>query len=221
MSELAPGTPEPPQIGFDNPAEALRHYESQTHEELIKGNLDKDALIRQLQEESRTDPLTGALNRRGFIEAYEQARSLSRRQSGSIKPNSLAMIDLDKFKSINDSYGHEAGDEALTQAVGIIRAGLRPYDIIGRLGGDEFVVLLHGATVEEAAEIFERIRYNSETFHELHKEKPGATALPALTTMSVGVSEIDDSKSFEEMTAAGDTGLYAAKESGRNQVTVS
>src|SRR5215212_3403969 len=105
---------------------------------------------------SRADPLTGCLNRRGFAERF-QAELNGAERSG--QPLALLQIDLDKFKLINDSKGHAAGDEILIWVVHTLQEGVRPTDWVGRLGGDEFAILLPGASRGNANEIADRLRY--------------------------------------------------------------
>ena len=105
---------------------------------------------------SRADPLTGCLNRRGFGERF-QAELNAAERSG--QPVALLQIDLDRFKDINDTQGHAAGDELLIWVVRTLQEALRPTDWVGRLGGDEFAVLLPGASRGNAVEVADRVRY--------------------------------------------------------------
>ncbi|MDZ4199437.1 MAG: GGDEF domain-containing protein [Kiritimatiellia bacterium] len=100
------------------------------------------------------DPLTGLLNRRGFEEAWDRMRALMVRQGQGM---GLLLIDLDRFKAINDRWGHEAGDRALVQCARRLKAGLRASDLLGRHGGDEFVVALPLGDRESVSKVAERL----------------------------------------------------------------
>src|SRR5690242_20389927 len=101
------------------------------------------------------DPLTGIANRRAFL---ADAGALAKRHNGSPKPSSMLLIDLDNFKSINDTFGHALGDRVLEVFTASARDALRPSDLIGRLGGEEFAALLYDMSSDEAVGVAERIR---------------------------------------------------------------
>lgn len=107
-------------------------------------------LTRNLSRQALHDPLTGLLNRRGFESRVREG--LDRKQTSNID-HSLCYIDLDHFKSINDRYGHKAGDDALQQFVSVTQECIRDSDSFGRLGGDEFAILLYGCNLEKAEKI--------------------------------------------------------------------
>lgn len=109
----------------------------------------------ELAVQAHLDPLTELLNRRGF---EERAKQELKRAARNGSPVSLLMVDANEFKNINDSWGHQVGDEALRAIANGIRARVRPYDLIARLGGDEFVVLLPGLDAQSAAALIPRIR---------------------------------------------------------------
>jgi diguanylate cyclase (GGDEF)-like protein len=143
---------------------------------------------------SRADPLTGSLNRRGFGERF-QAELNAADRSG--QPLGLLQIDLDKFKEINDTQGHAAGDELLIWVVRTLQELLRPTDWVGRLGGDEFAILLPGASRGNAAEVADRVRY----------------ALTERAPASIGVAVYPiDGADPEELHRRADTELYTQKE---------
>lgn len=158
---------------------------------------------------ARIDPLTGTANRGAFFDHAH--RILGRcRQDGS--PFSLIMFDLDRFKSINDNYGHLLGDRILRDFAETVRLSLRPNDLFGRYGGEEFVVVLPGASIETAAVIAERVR---QVFAELHEFVDGK---PVQATVSAGVAVAEPAARLEEVIDAADKAMYAAKRSGRNRV---
>ena len=160
---------------------------------------------------SRTDALTGLDNRRYLEErlgeAFEHARRLS-------EPFALLMVDLDHFKSVNDTYGHQAGDTILQQLAEVLRGQAREIDRIGRYGGEEFMLLLPGTTLHAAERLAERVRHAVEahtfTF-------PGGTLH---RTLSAGVAAWPHARlaTPDALVKAADDALYVAKETGRNRV---
>jgi diguanylate cyclase (GGDEF)-like protein len=155
-----------------------------------------------------TDPMTGLFNRRGFIEA---ARQLMARQARRREPVSVLMFDLDHFKSINDSYGHAVGDEALRVFARTVSNNLRANDVVARFGGEEFVAMLPGP-VEDAVVAADRVRLAFEKAGgELAARRLGAT-------VSVGAASADADVDIEELIGDADAALYRAKLNGRNRV---
>lgn len=152
------------------------------------------------------DLLTGAFNRSGFEHAWRKEKSLVDRDSRLL---TLAFLDLDHFKQVNDTYGHDAGDRVLTMFADIVRAVIRPCDVFGRYGGEEFVLLLPGVGPDEAVKILERI-----------KERTQRLANPKIS-FSAGVTGVLPSDSQEEVTKRADTAMYKAKELGRDRILVS
>jgi diguanylate cyclase (GGDEF)-like protein len=149
------------------------------------------------------DPLTGALNRRAFSDALDGAVARSTRGEG---PCAVAILDVDHFKTINDRFGHAAGDEALIRLVAIIEERMRRGDVLGRLGGEEFAVVLHGTDGAGAAGFGNDLRCA------LDEGRAGFTA-------SIGVAELADGDgSAAAMLLAADRALYAAKAAGRDRV---
>ena len=159
---------------------------------------------------AQTDPLTGVLNRRSFIEHLDAACVRAR---ASNSPISVLFIDLDHFKQVNDTYGHAAGDACLAGIISPIHAELRQTDVIGRYGGEEFVVLLNGADAASAHPIAERICRRVE---DIRIEGFGS---PIQLTCSIGVAASDTlGVCGQPLIAHADAAVYAAKRSGRNQV---
>ncbi len=161
---------------------------------------------------AQTDPLTGVLNRRSLIERLHAA--CSRAQARGL-PVALLFIDLDHFKSINDTHGHLAGDACLRAVIGPIQKELRKSDVIGRYGGEEFIVILSSADAQAAQTIAQRIR---ERVEGLEVEGFGE---PIRFTCSIGVAASDSLNVWdEELVRSADTAVYVAKAAGRNQVCV-
>ncbi len=172
-------------------------------------------LAAQLRALAANDPLTGVLNRRGFHEAALRAVANSRRQRQSI---AVAIADIDHFKSINDRYGHTAGDRTLHFICERLTQGLRSGDLVGRIGGEEFALLLVNSSAEQAAEAMDRIRAGIAVGY----SEDGA---PVPVTVSFGVATVTQGNlSPEQMLAEAldraDRALYASKVEGRNRTTV-
>lgn len=167
------------------------------------------AVRRQLVELARIDALTGLSNRRTFDE--EAGREIVRAQRNNT-PLALMLVDLDHFKRVNDTYGHQMGDRVLSWFGRVMKEITRPYDLAGRYGGEEFCLCLPGTPSKGAASVAERLRalVAEQAFHhEGHTFK---------VTASIGYVMADGSQSLGELYQAADAALYRAKESGRNRV---
>jgi len=159
-----------------------------------------------------TDTLTGLLNRRAFM---ADAERLLRRHRSQRTTLSLLMLDLDHFKSVNDRYGHDAGDRVLVKFAGVLEANLRPGDCIYRLGGEEFCCLLRRTSTEEALMVAQRICIE---FERGFVEAMGARIR---ATVSVGVASTDEAGyDIDELSALADAAVYEAKARGRNMAVV-
>ena len=157
-----------------------------------------------------TDALTGLFNRRKFIESLDQERARAFRYKENL---SFIMIDIDHFKKINDSFGHDIGDKALIKFAQIVKSSLRETDFAGRLGGEEFGIILPQTDIEQAVVVADRIRTRIETESESKKE-----GIPAFTA-SFGLAQFNEDKNSSALlTQDADKALYAAKESGRNKL---
>jgi diguanylate cyclase (GGDEF)-like protein len=168
--------------------------------------------LSEAERRARTDPLTGVLNRRSLL---EQLEALCRNARANGLPVAVLFLDLDFFKSINDSHGHAAGDACLAAVIRPIQAELRQSDIVGRYGGEEFIVVLSGADASAAEPIAERIRLR---VSEVGIEGHGA---PIRLTCSIGVASSDQLGVWgEALVASADAAVYAAKRLGRNRVQV-
>jgi diguanylate cyclase (GGDEF)-like protein len=159
-----------------------------------------------------TDPLTGLLNRRGFM---EQAQAVMARQSAQRSRATVLMLDLDRFKSINDGYGHAIGDEVLRVFAMTIKTNMRASDIIGRLGGEEFAAVLPNG-LGDASAVAERVRA---AFEIAGVEICGH---PLRATVSIGAACAEmPGCSIEALLAHADAALYRAKTNGRNRIETS
>jgi len=166
---------------------------------------------RKLQHLAITDPLTGIFNRRHFYTLAEREWQRSRRAGG---PLSVILFDVDHFKAVNDTCGHQVGDQVLQTLTGRCQKILRVYDVIGRYGGEEFVILLPETNLVRARLVGERLRAAV-------AEQPFETSAgPARVTISVGVAclEPQDELTLDKLIDQADQAMYEAKRLGRNQV---
>jgi len=175
----------------------------------LEGEVDEyREKTRQAREMSLRDPLTGCFNRLAYQERSEaeQARWLRYRS-----PLSLLVLDLDRFKAINDAFGHRAGDKVLTTIAQLAGNQLRQVDFFGRYGGEEFVALLPETPLEAAKTVAEKVRRAVEAFrfHSRGKRVP--------LTVSCGVAQLRDGDTIETAFERADRAMYAAKEGGRNR----
>lgn len=164
---------------------------------------------RELTEMSLRDPLTGLFNRRFLVEWLLKELSRAERDRDQ-NPIVLALIDLDRFKEINDEAGHGAGDVALKAAANAFRAELRRADVVARYGGDEFIAVLTGTTVDQAKAGMERCLESIRT--------TAIDGCPIPLTFSCGLAAWRSGQSAAELIAEADGRLYRAKELGRNRV---
>ncbi len=165
----------------------------------------------ELAHEAMHDPLTGVLNRRAFAIALSREISRKRRHHNCL---AVGICDVDHFKQINDTHGHQVGDEVLCGLVRVIGSNLRGHDVLGRHGGDEFVVLTEHAREDGAGILYERLQAAV-------ADSPiptGAGDIPI--TISFGVKIGAEGETEAELLAAADRALYQAKSRGRNQVSL-
>ena len=184
--------------------------------ELQKATANLESKTRELEEATRRDGLTGLYNRAHFDEALEEEFVPAQRHGW---PLSLAFVDLDHFKSINDTYGHQAGDQVLRNAAKLLMQGTRDSDLVCRYGGEEFVVILPGTPLDGAKITAERlVRLFQETTH-----KVSDTEAPIPVTVSLGLATLNDGNSFADAKSfldAADQAVYRAKRNGRNQFVI-
>ncbi len=179
--------------------------------QLIDKNNQLESALKRVEELAATDPLTGLYNRRHFSRVLDQLFAEAQRYGGDL---SCAMIDLDGYKQLNDTHGHQVGDQLLVLAGKVITANLRRMDIAARYGGDEFVLLLPHASSPEAAGVVQRIR------EEFRRGSGIILRRNDGVTMSVGVASLLGAAppTADQLVAAADVALYRAKESGRNRI---
>ncbi len=180
-------------------------------EGIARNRTDAKELEQRLINLAKYDELTQVLNRRAFLETAEREIDIAYRYNRSLV---IAMIDLDKFKAINDSFGHHMGDEALIYFADSCQQIFRKTDIICRMGGEEFAVLMPETDIADAADVMERLRQRL-------RDRPMRFASDNVLklTFSAGlVSLIDNDGSTESMLKRADRLLYQAKENGRDQV---
>jgi diguanylate cyclase len=157
----------------------------------------------------RHDPLTGALNRKGMDEALESEVARLRRQGGSL---SLAMLDIDNFKKLNDSMGHAVGDAALVHLSQVARETIRPQDTLARYGGEEFVVLLPNTPMDDAISAMVRVQRELTRRFFLHNNEK------VLITFSCGIAELRNEETPYDALKRADEAMYMAKRAGKNRV---
>ncbi len=164
-----------------------------------------------LKREASTDSLTGLLNRRqaGFLLDYGAARA---RRSGD--PLGFIMIDLDHFKAVNDTLGHQAGDAVLVHVAQLLKSRMRGSDIVARYGGEEFLVVVADPNPEGIVTLAEDLRHLIEE----HPAEYGGHPVPVTASFGVAISLVNTEEAAQECIGKADAALYAAKARGRNQV---
>jgi diguanylate cyclase len=202
-----------------NAAKTMAQNSLQVRDEL-QGMREKtdaaQAQIVQLHQEldrvsaqARHDPLTGALNRQGLDEAIEREVSNARRKQ---RPLCLALLDIDNFKKINDTLGHNVGDSALAHLATVVRDSLRPQDTLARYGGEEFVVILPDTPLDPGVEAMTRLQ------RELSKRIFLEGEAKVLITFSAGVAELAPDETGMEAVKRADQAMFLAKRAGKNRV---
>jgi two-component system cell cycle response regulator len=176
----------------------------------LKASLLEQSLQR-VEQMAATDPLTGLYNRRHFSRVLEQLFAEAQRHD---KELSCVMIDLDGYKQLNDSFGHQVGDQILVTAGKVIGTNLRKMDVAARYGGDEFVLLLPQAGPAESQTVAGRIR------EEFRSASSQLLKRPLGVTMSIGIASLSIGRptAADQLVAQADSALYCAKESGRDRI---
>jgi diguanylate cyclase len=190
-----------------------------SHEDLLAHKKQADeaeARIRELETELeqvselvREDQLTGALNRRGLDESIEREIKRSDRSKAAF---SIALLDIDNFKQLNDSLGHQAGDRALIHLTQVIKETLRPADSVGRYGGEEFLVVLPDTDLNAAVEAMQRLQRDLTKKFFLHNNER------ILVTFSAGVALRRENEDQGDLIGRADKAMYLAKKTGKNRV---
>ena len=174
---------------------------------------DSHLKYQQSYQNSIRDPLTRLYNRSYFYESLNQALAVAK----SSRPVSVIVSDLDRFKRINDNYGHLQGDKVLQFVANLLVDSVRPQDIAARIGGEEFVLMLANTPSDAACQVAERIRLKLSSFDKTTSEGQ----LPEPITISMGVfTATSSSVTAEECVESADKAMYEAKETGRNRVVV-
>ncbi|MFZ5774877.1 MAG: sensor domain-containing diguanylate cyclase [Thermodesulfobacteriota bacterium] len=173
-------------------------------------NLTIGRYQQRLEEMATTDKLTGAANRQAFDMLFEQAVRLAKRRGGVL---AAIMLDLDRFKIINDTHGHPAGDLVLKAMAGTVRSLIREADMFFRWGGEEFLILLPDCDLAQAGQVAEKLRLALEAQKDISYGGQGIAI-----TASFGVAQFQDGEGAVELIRRVDSALYAAKDKGRNRV---
>lgn len=165
--------------------------------------------LAETSEMVRHDQLTGALNRKGLEETLDRELARARRRQA---PICLALLDVDNFKSLNDTYGHQTGDDALVHLARVIRETMRPHDTLARFGGEEFLIILPDTSLADAVAAVTRLQRELTKRFFLHKNEK------LLITFSAGVTAFRAEEQRNEVIARADAAMYQAKKSGKNRV---
>lgn len=191
--------------GFNHMADRLQEMHDSMQDRIASATA-------QLAHQASHDPLTGLVNRREF--EFRLAATLAARGEGA-PYHILCYMDLDRFKVVNDSCGHAAGDELLRQITQLLRHRARSQDLLARLGGDEFALLLERCSLEDAIRVVESLRQQVEEFRFFWDEQAFSVGV------SIGLVELDGSiHSLEDALGAADKACYEAKDQGRNRIQV-
>lgn len=195
-------------------ASALR-----THEELLstrKQANEAEERVKQLEQELedvselvREDQLTGALNRRGMEETLEREFKRAHRAQAKL---SVALLDIDNFKQLNDTLGHQGGDAALVHLTRVIKEAVRPSDSVARYGGEEFLIIMPDTGLQESLETIERLQRELTKKFFLHNNER------KLITFSAGVALRSENEDKDDLVARADKAMYQAKQTGKNRV---
>ena len=185
--------------------QAMRERADATDAELAKLHKELDRVSAQ----ARHDPLTGALNRTGMDEALNRELSNVRRKE---TPLSIALLDIDNFKKLNDAKGHATGDQALAHLATVARECMRPQDTLARYGGEEFVILMPDTALESGVEAMKRLQ------RELTKRFFLTDSEKILITFSAGVAQLAEDENGLDAIKRADQAMYLAKRAGKNRV---
>jgi diguanylate cyclase (GGDEF)-like protein len=174
--------------------------------------LRRGALVRRLRAAASTDAKTGLLNAAGWEQLAQRELARAAREGG---PLAILIIDIDRFKLVNDRYGHLVGDRVLRDVARRLAGGVRAYDVVGRFGGEEFVVVLPATAVGDALRVAERLRTR------VNELPPLPLSDMAVVSVSIGVACFPvDGADLAGLVAAADGALYRAKTAGRDRVVL-
>jgi two-component system cell cycle response regulator len=182
-------------------------------------SLSNARMLRRLEELATMDGLTGLLNKRAMLEVADQKIAAAKRFNRSL---SVLVVDIDHFKRVNDTHGHDVGDVVIKGLGEILRRAKRNTDAVARFGGEEFVIICEETDARGAMLLAERVReeLGRTTFHPLGKVEVAGQPLSLSVNCSVGVATYPDAgASWDEMFKAADDALYVSKRSGRNRST--
>ena len=188
-----------------NELSAMRQRVDESEREISRLQIE----LAQASEMVRHDSLTGVLNRKGMDEALEREVARAKRHGG---PLSVALLDIDNFKNLNDTLGHDVGDAALIHLAAVVRDTIRPQDTLARYGGEEFVILLPNTNLEDAKNALVRVQRELTKKFFLHEQEK------ILITFSCGVAELTSAESPEDAVKRADSAMYLAKRMGKNRV---
>ena len=189
----------------------LNEHQKYLEEQVQKRTQELENAKNQLEIISKTDELTGLPNRRDLREKIQQEAHRATRMNRNF---CFIFIDIDKFKNINDTYGHQCGDEVLKTVASTIRQLLRKYDFVARWGGEEFLAVLPETEIQGAKIVAERFRQSIESLHIKY------TDIEIPVTVTLGVSQFDGELGIDKSIQLADEALYDGKMNGRNQVVV-
>ena len=195
-------------------ADSLQQKVRKRTKKIREKNVELKKLNKELAAMAITDGLTGIYNRRYFNHVIVRECQLAKRHN---RPTSLIIFDIDRFKEVNDSYGHQAGDYVITALTDVVKHCIRDSDILARLGGDEFVILVTVSNLEQTGNLAERLRKSIEEHGFIYASEH----IPV--TVSLGVAEWESQMNTDGQTLIkfADRALYQAKREGRNKVCVS
>ncbi|MBC6961355.1 MAG: GGDEF domain-containing protein [Nitrosomonas sp.] len=188
-------------------------YSAQEQVRLAEKQIESLKLeLEQLRELIHYDPMTGAFNRRGLDAVYVREAARADRNENTL---CAVMLDLDDFKQINDTYGHQFGDDVLVHFVTVAKKSLRPSDVVARYGGEEFVILLPDTTLESAVWVMQRLQNN---FSRKVLSDMEGNSVPV--TFSGGVVSRQFREGQRSLLKRADEALYQAKQSGKSRVMI-
>jgi diguanylate cyclase len=167
--------------------------------------------LEQVKAMLHQDPLTGTLNRRGIDDAFRQEASRCDRHGTRL---CVALIDIDNFKALNDTFGHQAGDRALVHIARVVTRTVRPTDRVGRFGGEEFMLLLPDTRLGQSSAVMARLK------RELAARPLDEQDARVVITFSGGIAQRGEHETLEQLVARADAALYEAKSAGKNRVVL-